>query len=177
MNRFCATFFMLAALLAVSSLAYGDKGLRFEATLSGAQEVPTVATETTGEIKVNFDEGLTQAEFELSVFNGEGVSVAHFHCERPGRNGPVVIFLFGPVDPIDVDGELAEGTLTNAGFLPAGAGAGPMDCPALIGRPINNIASLAFAMRDGLIYANVHTGLHPGGEARGQLLEQLLEKK
>jgi CHRD domain len=179
MNRFCATFFILAALLAVSSLAYGDKGLRFEATLSGAQEVTTppdppggVDTEMTGNIKVDFDEGLTQAEFELSVFNGEGVRVAHFHCERPGRNGPVVIFLFGPVDAIDVDGELAAGTLTNAGFLPAGAGAGAMDCPALIGRPINNIASLAFAMRDGLIYANVHTVAHPGGEARGQLLEK-----
>jgi hypothetical protein len=41
MKRFCATFLMLAALLAVSSLAYGDKGLRLEATLSGAQEVTT----------------------------------------------------------------------------------------------------------------------------------------
>jgi hypothetical protein len=173
MNRFCATFFMLAALLAVSSLAYADKGLRFEATLSGAQEVPTVTTETTGEIKVDFDAGLTQAEFDLSVFNGVEVRVAHLHCERPGRNGPVVIFLFGPADPpINVDGELAEGTLTNAGFLPAGAGAGPTDCPALIGRPVNNIASLAFAMRDGLIYANVHTVAHSGGELRGQLLER-----
>jgi CHRD domain len=181
MKRFCATFFMLAALLAVSSSAYSDqrsdRRLRFEATLSGAQEVPTVTTETTGEIKVDFDEGLTQAEFDLSVFNGVEVRVAHFHCERPGRNGPVVIFLFESVDPIDVDGELVEGTLTNAGFLPAGAGAGPMDCPALIGRPINNIASLAFAMRDGLIYANVHTVANPGGAARGQLLEQLREKK
>lgn len=172
MKRFGATFFMLAALLAVSSLAYGDKGLRFEATLSGAQEVPTVTTETTGEIKVDFDEGLTQAEFDLSVFNGVEVRVAHFHCERPGRNGPVVIFLFGPADPIDVDGELAEGTLTNAGFLPAGAGTGETDCPALIGRPVNNIASLAFAMRDGLIYANVHTVANSGGELRGQLLER-----
>ena len=161
MKRFCATFLMLAALLAVSSLAYGDKGLRFEATLSGAQEVTTdppggVDTDTTGKIKVNFDEGLTQAEFELSVFNGERVRVAHLHCERPGRNGPVVIFLYGPVDPIDVDGELAEGTLTNAGFLPAGT----TDCPGLIGSPVNNITSLAFAMRDGLIYANVHTVAH-----------------
>jgi hypothetical protein len=39
MKRFCATFFMLAALLAVSSSAYSDQRLRFEATLSGAQEV------------------------------------------------------------------------------------------------------------------------------------------
>jgi hypothetical protein len=28
MKRFCATFLMLAALLAVSSLAYGDKGVK-----------------------------------------------------------------------------------------------------------------------------------------------------
>ena len=168
MKRLCATFLILAALLAVSSLAYGDQGLRFGATLSGAQEVPTVTTDTTGQIQVEFDEGFTQAEFELSVFNGEGVTVAHFHCERPGRNGPVVIFLFGPVDPIDVDGELAAGTLTNAGFRPAGT----TECPELIGRPVNNIASLAFAMRDGLIYANVHTVAHSGGEARGQLLEK-----
>jgi hypothetical protein len=59
MKRLCATFFMLAALLAVSSLAYGDKGLRFEAALSGAQEVTPPAggvdTETTGKIKVDFD--------------------------------------------------------------------------------------------------------------------------
>jgi hypothetical protein len=47
-----------------------------------------------------------------------------------------------------------------------------MDCPALRGRPINNIASLAFAMRDGLIYANVHTVANTGGEVRGQLLER-----
>jgi hypothetical protein len=186
MKGLWATFFMLAALLAISGSAYSDersdRGLRFEATLSGAQEVTTppggVATDTTGEIKVNFDAGLTQAEFDLSVFNGVEVTVAHLHCERPGRNGPVVIFLFGPADPpINVDGELAEGTLTNTGFRPAGGGTGPTDCPALIGRPVNNIASLAFAMRDGLIYANVHTVAHSSGEIRGQLLEKILEKK
>jgi hypothetical protein len=55
MKRFCTTFFILAVLLATSSLAYGDQGLRFEATLSGAQEVPTVTTDTTGQIQVKFD--------------------------------------------------------------------------------------------------------------------------
>jgi CHRD domain len=166
MKRLCTTFSILAALLAVSSSAYGDGGLRFEATLSGAQEVPTVTTDTTGQIQVEFDAGLTQAEFELSVFNGVGVMVAHFHCGRAGENGPVVVFLFGPVSGgIDVDGKLAAGTVTNADFM-------GVDCVPVIGRPVNNIASLFFAARDGLIYANVHTVAHSGGEARGQLLEK-----
>jgi hypothetical protein len=89
MKRFCATFLMLAALLAVSCSAYSDHGLRFEATLSGAQEVTDppgeVDTETTGKIKVNFDEALTQAEFELRVFDSTGIRVAHFHCGRAGE--------------------------------------------------------------------------------------------
>ena len=46
-----------------------------------------VDTETTGKIKVNFDEALTQAEFELRVFDGVGVTVAHLHCGRAGTNG------------------------------------------------------------------------------------------
>ncbi len=168
MKKLYATILILVAFLAVSSTADGDskKKLKFRATLSGAQEVPEVVTDTTGRIRVEFNEALSEAEFRLVVRDGVGVMVAHFHCERPGRNGPVVIFLYdGPVT--DVNGELARGTLTNAGFLPAGL----MTCPGLIGRPVNNIAALAFAMRDGLIYANVHTVAHPGGEARGQLLE------
>jgi CHRD domain-containing protein len=169
MKRFRATFLMLAALLAVSSSAYSER-LRFEATLSGAQEVTDPAggvdTETTGKIRVDFDEALTHAEFDLRVFDGMGVRVAHFHCGRAGENGPVVVFLFGPVDEgVDVDGELAEGTVTNADFRVA-------DCDAAIGRPVNNIASLAFAAQDGLIYANVHTLANTGGEIRGQLLEK-----
>lgn len=81
-------------------------------------------------------------------------------------NGPVVVFLFGPADPgIDVDGLLAEGELTNANFEEA-------DCVTVIGTPVNNIASLAFAARNGLIYANVHTEANPAGEVRGQLFEE-----
>ncbi len=167
MKRVRTTVLILVAFLAVSTSAYGEgAALKFRAALSGAQEVPEVVTDTTGRIRVEFNDALSDAEFQLVVRDSVGVTMAHFHCERPGRNGPVVIFLFpGPVT--DVDGELARGTLTNAGFLPAGATV----CPGLIGRPVNNIAALAFAMRDGLIYANVHTVAHPGGEIRGQLLE------
>ena len=73
---------------------------------------------------------------------------------------------FGLVDPgpLAFDGGKVEGTLTNADF-------NDVDCVPNIGRPVNNIAALAFAMREGLIYANVHTTDFLPGEIRGQMLE------
>ncbi len=158
------------AFLSAPSIAFGD-GLQFRADLSGAQEVPEVLTDATGEISAEFDEGLTEVKVELEVEGlaaGNLANRAHFHCALAGVNGPII---FGIVDPGPVDcvpADLAAGdlecTLTNADFTGA-------DCVPTIGRPVNNIAALAFAMRDGLIYANVHTPDNLGGEIRGQLLE------
>jgi hypothetical protein len=164
------TFLSLAALvafLAAPSIAYGG-GLKFEADLSGAQEVTVppggVVTDTTAEIKVTFDDALTEVEVDLKIKNGIGITRAHFHCGRAGMNGPIAFGLFDP-GPLSFDDEGAEGTLTNVDFSGA-------DCVPVIGRPVNNIAALAFAMRDGLIYVNVHTLANPAGEVRGQLLEK-----
>jgi len=140
-----------------------DAGLRFKATLDGAQEVPAVATMTTGEIHARFNPALSEVAVELTINNGVDVTRAHFHCARPGANGPIAFGLFVP-GPLTFDNAGAQGTLTNADFSGA-------DCVPNIGRPVNNIAALAFAMRDGLIYLNVHTTANPGGEIRGQLLE------
>jgi hypothetical protein len=87
----------------------------------------------------------------------------------PGANGPIALPLFESTapSPLDFDGKRIRGTLTNADFA-VNTCSDPL--PG-IGRPVNNIASLAFAMREGLIYANVHTSDVAGGEVRGQLLE------
>ncbi len=173
MKHLYTTILILVAFLAVSSTAYADndQALTFRATLDGAQEVttttppdPGVVTDTTGRIRVRFNRALSEAEFRLVVRDGVAVTQAHLHCGRAGANGPVKVFLFGLVaGGVDVDGELAGGILVNADFTGA-------DCFGPIGRPVNNIASLAFAMLDGLIYVNVHTTAVPSGEVRGQLL-------
>ena len=171
MKNTLSALMSLVAVLALSHVAYGDdngggKSLRFRTDLSGAQEVPGVITITTGTFRLDFDRGLSEADFQLMVNDGMGVTQAHIHCARAGANGPVVVFLFGFIaGGVDVDGVLSTGTLTNADFLGA-------DCTGTTGRPINNIASLAFAARDGLLYVNVHTVANPAGEVRGQLLER-----
>jgi hypothetical protein len=153
---------LLAAFFA-GKVVYAD-GLQFSAYLSGAQEVPAVETEGSGRVKVKFDKGLSSLWVNVKVRNLAGNLVgAHFHCGLPGTNGPVAFGLIAPGD-LTFDGQRIKGTLDNSDFTGA-------DCTGAVGRPVSNIAALAFAMEEGLIYLNVHTDFVPSGEVRGQLLE------
>jgi len=162
---------VLAAILALPALTVTNialaAGLIFEAQLSGEQEVdvPDPGLIENADVVVRFDAALTEVDVTLMVRGGANVTGAHFHCALPGENGPLVFGLFSP-GPLVFDGRRADGVLINADFSEA-------DCkPAeIIGRPVNNIAALAFAMHEGLIYANVHTTENPAGEVRGQMAD------
>ena len=166
------TFVILVPLLTISGIAGAQS---FTGRLSGAQEVPPspplipggVQTTASGSVAVTFSPPLSSLNFKLDVNNATGVIAAHFHCGRPGQNGPIVVPLFESPSGVNVNGVLAARTLTNANIAATAS-----ECDAVIGRPVNNIASLAFAARDGLIYANVHTVTNPEGEFRAQLVEQ-----
>lgn len=162
-------FLVSVLLLSSSTFVHASNELKFEADLSGAQEVTNpaggVATDTTGTITVEFDRALTRAQFRITVRNGTGITQAHFHCGPAGVNGPVVAFLFGPVDsPVDVSDGSIEIALYNSDIISP-------ETMEVCDVPLNNIASLAFAMRAGKIYANVHSTVFPAGVIRGQLLE------
>jgi hypothetical protein len=154
----------LVAAFLISQGAAAD-GLQFSAYLSGAQEVPAVTdTEGRGRVKVKFDKALTSAGVHVKVRNLTGNLVgAHFHCGLPGTNGPVAFGLINPGD-LSFDGKRIRGKLDNGDFTGA-------DCSGAVGRPVSNIAALAFAMEEGLIYLNLHTDAVPSGEIRGQMME------
>lgn len=61
----------------------------------------------------------TALDFKLIVANIENVTQSHIHCGAQGVNGPVVVFLFGflPMG-VDVNGILAEGTITPENVIP-----------------------------------------------------------
>lgn len=164
---------LLLSLAVGAPLANAD-GLKFEAAPSGDQEVVFQDgnfvpggrdTPATGRIKARFDERFSKVMLDLRIDGLLGTfAAAHFHCGRPGQNGPVAFGLVNP-GPLEFDGKRIRGTLTNVNFSGA-------DCVPVVGRPVNNIAALAFAMRDGLIYVNVHSSQFPPGEIRGQMLEK-----
>ena len=164
--RVACVLFVAAA---IPAIAFGE-GPKFQTVLEGSQEVPPVITSTVGTFEAKFNDDLTDAEFELKVLNGTKVLQAHLHCAAAGVNGPVFAFLFGLVPGgFDVNGDLAEFTLTGVNITAAGSS--PTGCPAAIGMAITSLADIVTAAQQGKIYANVHTAANPGGEIRGQLAE------
>lgn len=148
----------------------GDDGLgghHFVVRPSDAQEIPPATSDASGIFTLRFNGDLSKARYNLTVFNGTGVTQSHLHCGKAGVAGPIVVFLFG-LEPagVDVDGSLISGELTNADIL-------PQDPPVpACGVVINNLASLLSAIEEGSVYVNVHTLAHPPGELRGQIFDQ-----
>ena len=63
---------------------------------------------------------------------------------------------------VDVNGALERGVLTNPDIIDGACGVA-----------VNNIASLLAAIRDGIIYVNVHSEGNPPGEVRGQIFARV----
>lgn len=152
---------LTAAWLALSAPAFA---LEFTARLSGDEEVPPVATDTSGRFHIEFNREKTKGEFQLRVEDGVRVTQAHIHCAPKGVNGPIVAFLAGFHNlGWDVDGRwVSNATITNANIIPPQAGSA---CP----HAINSIATLIEAMKAGDTYANVHSVTNPAGVVRGQI--------
>ncbi len=169
-RSFLILVFGLLVLLAVAVPAVGGPpaAKNFGTHLDGGQEVPARETPAQGQAIFQLSADETAINYQVLVANINNVVASHIHLGPAGANGPVVAFLAGPFDPGGgpSNGILGQGTITAANLVGPLTGA--------------SIASLASLMRDGMIYANVHTndgiapantgpGDFPGGEIRGQV--------
>ena len=146
-----ALLFLLVAALAPPVFA---AQIRFKAELSGAQEVPPVKTDATGDFRLIIYP--KELSFELSVDGLANITGAHIHKGKRGENGPPVAGLFGgPTKEGAFRGILAEGTITEASLLGELQG--------------KKIADLVRLLNSGNAYVNIHTGTFPDGEIRGQI--------
>ena len=180
MKKLVVLVLSVGLLLAFSPVDAADDNYSFYAKLHGINEPsggqanpgPTAPQTgavsnpaTIGDLSIQFAPDFTYATYTLRVFNGVGITQAHFHCGVPGINGPIVTFLFGlNAAGVSANGVLASGILTNANIVPGVDFASNPSC----GLTINNLDSLNAAMRAGKIYTNVHSIAFPGGVARGQ---------
>lgn len=117
-------------------------GVRFVANLTGAQEVPAVATSARG--TGVFSLGANGLHYRITVNGLSGpFTGSHFHQAAPGANG-------GVIRGFTFDGNTATGAWSAA------------DAQALTPQRI-------WELLKGNVYVNVHTQQNPGGEIRGQL--------
>lgn len=152
----------LAGLAACDEVSFPTLGEEFQATLSGANEVPSVTTTASGTAAFAVVDD-TLLIYRLDVAAIDTPTVAHIHEGAAGAPGGVIVTLYGGptrntagyTGPLGV-GQLRPDQLTQ---LPVGYGA---DARA-------RLAELVSRMRAGTVYVNVHTRRNPGGEVRGQI--------
>ena len=151
-------FMPFISILAIAALmpACDDDGPdddRYEATLTGSNEVPTNGSNATG-TAVFTDRG-GSFDFTIDVQNIDFASAAHIHLGVAGVNGGVLVPLFGgSTTTADFSGRLVTSSFTAAN----------------IGASFDiSMDDLRDLMRTGGVYVNVHTEAIPGGEIRGQI--------
>jgi CHRD domain-containing protein len=137
--------FVVASVVAATLAACGQmrpsrKLDIFDATLSGAQEVPPVSTPATGSAEVSLNNNTNLLTWKVTYMGLSGVPTgAHIHGPAaPGQNAGVVV----PFTAVTAQPIMGQATLTP--------------------QQVNDLAA-------GLWYVNIHTPNNPNGEIRGQL--------
>jgi hypothetical protein len=116
----------------------------FEASLSGAQEVPPVRTSGSGSAELHYNENNSMLSWRVTHGGLSGpVTGAHIHGPAaPGQNAGVIIPFTGNLNASPITGETR---ITQ-----------------------EQLAQLM----SGQWYVNLHTPVHPQGEIRGQLRQR-----
>lgn len=136
----------------------------FTALLTPEEEVPPTTSTSRGRAHFALSQQSelgSVMQYQLIVHGGENVTAAHLHCAGRGISGPPIVNLYAGETRPSVNGELASGIITMRDILAAGATCSPN---------IRTVAHLAQAIREGKVYANVHTTKYPNGEIRGQVM-------
>ena len=160
----------LAAAVALSPARLDAAVLTWNATLSGAQEIPANVSTATGSGTVQYDTvaNTLAIDVDWSGLTGDGIQ-AHIHCcvVTPPGNVGIALDLWLLSDPsrpptgtysafydLDVDNPFRATFVTANGGTTASA-----------------FAALMAAMDagDGRAYFNIHTVEFPGGEIRGNI--------
>jgi len=137
---------VLAAALAAGLFAGGSAALASEtvyhATLNGASEVPGNDSKATGTATATFDTGSHMLKYTVSYSGLSGpATMGHIHAPAKAGKNAPVVIPF-------------KGSVAS---------------------PINGEAKLDAKqikqLEDGMMYVNIHTKAHPGGEIRGQLMK------
>jgi hypothetical protein len=145
-SQMYALFGAAALFLTLSAPKAQASIITYNITLDGSQSVPVNVTTAFGSATVTVDDVADTVSVVMSFTGliGGAASAAHIHCcVATNANGPVVI-------PFTGFPATTSGTYSNT----------------FTGVSVANIAGI----ENGLAYINIHNGVFPGGEIRGDIL-------
>ena len=126
------------------------------ATLIGREQVPPVATNSIGVLRLTVDPRTSTVNFVLEVDGLINTSAAYIYEGEPGESGRAVVKLFdGPTVEGPHVGVIAEGPIREADLMGSLEGKTPAD--------------LILLVQSGLAYVSVDNTSYPDGAIRGQL--------
>ncbi len=159
------------ALMMLSVPAAHAIPLTFTTTLSGANEVPPVASPGTGFATVVLDPAAQTLQINVTFSGLTSIdTAAHIHCCLLAGGGPNLMVATTvpafPGFPLNVTSgsyispvfDLTQSLIYNPAFITAEGSLPQAE------------AALMFAIANNLSYLNIHTTANPGGEIRGQLV-------
>ena len=154
----------LLVLCSTGSASAQNRRQQVKATLTGYQEVASVSSTGSGEIRVRVDDGAIEFQLIYSGLEGD-VLQSHIHLGQAGVNGGIMVFLCSNLG----NGPAGTPTCPQSGEVTGVRMASDVVGPAGQGIAAGEFEEVIQAIRSGNTYANVHTSKHTGGEIRGQL--------
>ena len=169
MRKAMVPMILLSIVVLAAAAPVHAQGGTAVARLRAFDEVPALSTPAGGFFTATINEDGTELNWELRYFNMEGnVTQAHLHFAQKGVNGGIMVFLCsnlgnGPfgTQVCPADNGTVSGTIRAIDIIGGAAAQGIAP---------GELFSVLRGIRGGVVYANVHTTVFPGGEIRGQLL-------
>jgi hypothetical protein len=174
MHRLSLMFLVSAAFVLALCDTAAAQQVRSAERLVGGNENPPVVTDASGNFTAEIFADRIEFTLSYDVEAPESdVIEAHLHIANPGNNGGIVAFLCSnagntpigatqrdcPPSPGEVEGEIVEEDVL----------AVTEGDPAVTIIEAGDLDGLARLIRQGAVYANVHSDDFPAGEVRGQL--------
>ncbi|HDX9612545.1 exosporium regulatory protein ExsM [Bacillus toyonensis] len=128
----------------------------FFARLTGKRELPPVNTEAFGVAEFIFSDDLTKLHYRVILKNIEKVTSCQIHLGKSSQIGPVVFYLYGPLE---------QGISLNEGSITGAVNVEEFEGP-LQGKSLVHFLQETIQAN---VYVNVHTKSHKKGEIRGRI--------
>ena len=171
MSKTRVSLLLASALLLVSAAVPAQaQGGTATARLRGIEEVPALSTPGGGEFEATINANETEIQYRLHYFNVEGtVTQSHLHFAQKSVNGGIMIFLCsnlgnGPAgtQPCPTTRDVTITGTIHASDVIGGASSQ--------GVAPGELFSAIRGIKLGVVYANVHSDVFPGGAIRGQVV-------